>query len=317
MTQIMQKLLTHSATAAPNGGASIPGPPPTPSVPSGATGSMITSRQRIEVDVFDRHPRAMLAVLTATPLGLAHALPIGRPVAGALKPFPFDKRFQPPQAMPILLPPVPINSPGHPAQHMAGQVGHPHPGQDQKSSVVGNLPQPLRPLLAPPPQGPVPGRAAPSRRPEEQAGQFSPTMILDQIADIFPPPAAAPSNDTDPNRRPTPVAPLCPPLLSLASAVVSPSTPPPKWRLLPVPPLRHSPPKPTFVDLQPGQPNLPLPFQFEQKTPSGKILQPPTPVPPLPLQAKFTGQPLTAPVRMKNSIHPRSQRISSAFTKRP
>src|ERR1035441_9848353 len=127
------------ATASPNGGASIPGPPPTPSVPSGATGSMITSRQRVEVDVFNRHPRAMLAVLTATPLGLAHALPIGRPVADALKPFPFDKFSHPPQAMPILPPPVPIDSPGHPAQHMAGQVGHPHPGQDQKSSVVDNL----------------------------------------------------------------------------------------------------------------------------------------------------------------------------------
>src|ERR1035438_3856384 len=52
------------ATASPNGGASIPGPPPTPPVPSGAAGSTITSRQRIKVDVFERHPRAMLAVLT-------------------------------------------------------------------------------------------------------------------------------------------------------------------------------------------------------------------------------------------------------------
>src|ERR1035437_618813 len=174
------------ATAAPNAGASIPGPPPTPSVPSGAAGSTITSTQRIEVDVFDRHPRAMLAVLTAAPLGLAHALPIGRPVAGADKTLPFDERFQPPQAMAVLSAPVAIDTPSDPAQYVAGQVGHPYPRQDQESSVVGNLAQPLRPLLPPPPQGPVPWPAAPSRRTEEQAGQFPPTLVLDQIADIFP-----------------------------------------------------------------------------------------------------------------------------------
>ena len=69
--------------------------------------------------------------------------------------------------------------------------------------------------------------------------------------------------------------------------------------------LIHCPPNPTFVDLQPGQPNLPLPFQFEQETPSGKILQPPTPVQPVPLPAEFTCQPFTAPVPRK--IYPPSK----------
>jgi hypothetical protein len=53
----------------------------------------MTSTQRIQVNVFDRHPRAMLAVLTAAPLGLTHALPIGCSVAGAGKTFPLDERF--------------------------------------------------------------------------------------------------------------------------------------------------------------------------------------------------------------------------------
>src|ERR1039457_447182 len=104
------------ASASPSGSASIPGLPPTPSVPSGAAGSTRTSfSQRIEVNVFDRHPRAMLAVLTAAPLGLAHALPIGRPVAGPPNPSPSHDLSHPPHPIPFLPPPVPIDSPGHPA----------------------------------------------------------------------------------------------------------------------------------------------------------------------------------------------------------
>jgi hypothetical protein len=57
----------------------------------------------------------MLAVLTAASLGLAYALPIGCPVAGADKTVPFDERFQPPQTMAVLFAPVAIDPLGYPA----------------------------------------------------------------------------------------------------------------------------------------------------------------------------------------------------------
>src|ERR1035438_5226725 len=84
--------------------------------------------------------------------------------------------------------------------------------------------------IAPTAPTPRPGPATRSTKPpHRRAGRPVPAHDgPSPNSRYFPPPPAAPSNDTDPNKRPTPVVPRCPPSLTLCSAVLSPLTPLPR-----------------------------------------------------------------------------------------
>ena len=55
----------------------------------------------------------MISILAAASLGLPHASPIGRSIAAAPESISVDKGLQPIQAMPILVLPILLNTPGH------------------------------------------------------------------------------------------------------------------------------------------------------------------------------------------------------------
>ena len=48
-----------------------------------------------------------------------------------------DEGLQEMNRMPVLILPVRAQAPGNPAQDMAGQMRHSHPGQDEETGVVG------------------------------------------------------------------------------------------------------------------------------------------------------------------------------------
>src|SRR5208283_3363629 len=75
----------------------------------------------------------------------AHPPPVGGLVATAGEAAHLDEGLQQIEGMAIFALPVAADTPGDAAQQMAGQMRYPHPGGDQKASVVGNQMQALTP----------------------------------------------------------------------------------------------------------------------------------------------------------------------------
>jgi hypothetical protein len=82
--------------------------------------------------------------------------------------------------------PVRRDAPGHPAQNVAGQFRHPHPGQNQKPTVVGHLTQMSLTLGRRPANEGIPPLSPPRRRAKQQTGQIPPPPVPHQIFDVLP-----------------------------------------------------------------------------------------------------------------------------------
>jgi len=87
--------------------------------------------------------------------------------------------------MAVFLDPVPPDPPHDPAQEMAGQMRHPHPGQDEEAGIVGHEGE------VGGSGGRVPANKAVSRcggpcgGPEEEAGQILSGAIPNQVLEVF------------------------------------------------------------------------------------------------------------------------------------
>ena len=102
-----------------------------------------------------------IAIVAAAALGGAYIAPVGRPVAGAPESVYLHEGLQHEQAMAVLFLPVPPDTPGDDGKDVAGQVGNPHPRQDQEAGVVGQMLQALDPGIRVPAYVFIPGGAAP------------------------------------------------------------------------------------------------------------------------------------------------------------
>jgi hypothetical protein len=75
-----------------------------------------------------------------------------------------DEGLQEMNRMPVLILPVRAQAPGNPAQDMAGQMRHSHPGQDEETGVVGQSRQMASARLRGPANEGVAGLALPGGR---------------------------------------------------------------------------------------------------------------------------------------------------------
>src|SRR5438270_6110545 len=144
--------------------------------------------QGIKVNVLDGGlmPSSIRAVLSSASLGLADAHPIGSTVSSALKTVALHKALQQINGMTIFSLPITSDAMSNPAQNIAGQVRHAHPGNDQKARVVGDKMEVSRPPRALPTEVVVSGGTLPSGGAKEHTGQRMVLGIPDQILKIFP-----------------------------------------------------------------------------------------------------------------------------------
>jgi hypothetical protein len=128
--------------------------------------------QGIQVNVFHRQPigAAVRAILAAAAFGLAHALPIGRPVTTAGEAVMLDKGFQQINGVAVLTLPITADTPGDATQHVAGQRGHTRPRHDQKARIVRKQMQVMATGSSVPADILIPVGTLPSWRTKEHAG---------------------------------------------------------------------------------------------------------------------------------------------------
>jgi hypothetical protein len=128
----------------------------------------------------------MRAILPGAPLGLTHTNPVGRAITTAPEPAPFHKGLQQRHPLAIARQPVRRNAPRHSAQNVAGQFRHAHPGQNQKTAVVGHPAQMSLALDRRPANEVIPRPRLPSRRAQQQTGPIPPLPVPHQILDVLP-----------------------------------------------------------------------------------------------------------------------------------
>ena len=144
------------------------------------------SAERIEINLLYRHSQIIVPVLPGPALGVPDMEPVRGFVADALETGSLHKGLHQVDGMAVFLDPVLLKTSHNPAQEMAGQMRHPHPGQDEEASIVGH-------------QGEVGGSGGwlpadkgvtrggfPGGGPEEEAGQILTGVILHQVLEVFP-----------------------------------------------------------------------------------------------------------------------------------
>ena len=68
---------------------------------------------------------------------------------------------------------------------MAGQMRHPHPGQDEQAGVVGEPAQMTTALFGSPTNPAVPPGHFPGRRTKQQTGQYSAVPVSSQVLQVL------------------------------------------------------------------------------------------------------------------------------------
>ena len=137
-------------------------------------------RQRIQVHVLRRPAR--LRCIRLASLRPAHALPVGRTVAGPPVLRRIHKGLHQYRLQAVPLPPVPGQPPNRHRQGLRGQIRNPNPREDQEPGVAHHPLQPLRPIPIPPANPGVttgkPGRT----RLKQQAAQLATPTIPQPVA---------------------------------------------------------------------------------------------------------------------------------------
>lgn len=142
----------------------------------------------MEVNVLHRRMNRMVPValiLARSSRGLPDAHPVGRTVAGALKPIPLHERFEQMNRMSVTLLPVGGDLPGNLPKNMARQMIDADPRQDEETLVIGDQRQPPRALLGRPANPPIARSALPGRGSKEQAGQIDARATADQVTKVL------------------------------------------------------------------------------------------------------------------------------------
>src|ERR1019366_6929032 len=98
---------------------------------------------------------------------------------------PLDEGFQQINRMTILILPVMAQAPGDPAQDMAGQMRHSHPGQDEETAVVGQSRQMAATRCRGPADEGVAGLALPGGRAKQETGYRTTVALAHQVFEIL------------------------------------------------------------------------------------------------------------------------------------
>ena len=125
-------------------------------------------------------------VIAAAPGGSADMPPAGSSITGAPKAVPLHKGLQKVNRVAVLLPPVLRQGSAGPGQQMTGQIGHAHPGQDQKARVVAQQPEVALPGLPIPPDKGVTALCFPGSRSKQHTAQRMACLIPDQVLEVSP-----------------------------------------------------------------------------------------------------------------------------------
>ena len=141
---------------------------------------------------FGSGPGLAPIVIASASGGQAHRHPTGRMVAGAGKTRCFHERLQQIDGMAVLLLPIGRQSRRGLCQQMAGQVLHAHPGQNHKPRVVAQQAQLALTLWSIPANPLIPRYGLPSRRAEQQAGQWAALPVPRQVLEVLPDAVAVP-----------------------------------------------------------------------------------------------------------------------------
>jgi len=87
--------------------------------------------------------------------------------------------------MAALLPPVPRQCSAGLGQQMTGQIGHTHPGQDQKARVIAQEPEVALPPLPIPPDKGVTALCFPGSRSKQHTAQRMACLIPNQVLEVL------------------------------------------------------------------------------------------------------------------------------------
>ena len=140
--------------------------------------------QRIAPYRLDGAGLPVAAVGFAPAGGLAQKAPVGRLIAGTRKTLGIDKGFQKIDRMAVEAFPVFGKNSGHSTQQVRGHVRHPHPGQNQKTAVVGQKVQVSGAVVLCPADIPVPTADVPRGRRPGKAGD-RPAVCPYDVLELF------------------------------------------------------------------------------------------------------------------------------------
>ena len=142
--------------------------------------------QRQQVDILGRAGRGAFAIIAPAPAGGAHSLPVRGPIAGARIALAIDEGLHQHHPLAIALLPIPGQTARTQGQHLGGQVGNLHCGQNQKAAVTGHLLQIGAPRRIAPFDPPVTRAQLPGRATEAQRGHCAIARAVHQIAHLPP-----------------------------------------------------------------------------------------------------------------------------------
>ena len=143
-------------------------------------------RQNIDIDFLSLTVLHKATLPFGKAAGPADGRPIGRPVTGPIKSTRVDETFHQPHRGAVNLQPIPLQDRQTFTQHRRRQIGHPHPGQEQKAHARDHMPKPERTLGGIPAQEAIPGAQVfygglPTHRPQPFA-----SAAADQILQMGP-----------------------------------------------------------------------------------------------------------------------------------
>ena len=107
-------------------------------------------------------------------------------VADALEAVSLHKGLHQVDGMAVVLDPVLPETAHDPAKDMAGQMRHPHPGQDEEAGIIGHEGEVGGSGGRLPANKGVTRSGGPGGRTEEEAGQMVTGTILHQVLQMFP-----------------------------------------------------------------------------------------------------------------------------------
>lgn len=139
----------------------------------------------IQIHIFERDLEQVLRVVTAAPLRLSDANPIGSPVADAAKPFLIDEGFEHIEGMSVLARPVVANASGDGSENVTGQMRNTDPGQNEKSHIVRDEWKSLLPRSRIPADPLIAASDLPRRGTEEQTSKRTLLPIEDEVFHIL------------------------------------------------------------------------------------------------------------------------------------
>jgi hypothetical protein len=143
------------------------------------------SAERIEINLLHRDTTIIVTVLPGPSFGLTNMEPVRGFVADALEAISLNKGLHQVHGMAVFLEPVLLKTAHDSAKDMAGQMRHPHPGQDEEAGIVSYAVEIGGSCGRLPSDKGVTRGGFPCGGTEEETGQILTGVILHQVLEMF------------------------------------------------------------------------------------------------------------------------------------